>query len=93
MIKVLVDTNVIVNYLTHREDKYRESLIQVMEACSAKELEGYVAFHQKTRTDTTSFSYGDEVRYFTFFAIIYQSFNELRLQVGRTISIRSVWKI
>ena len=44
MIKVLVDTNVIVNYLTHREDKYRESSIQVMEACSAKELEGYVAF-------------------------------------------------
>ena len=43
--KILVDTNVIINYLTRREDKYRESSIQVMDICSRKELEGYVAFH------------------------------------------------
>ena len=45
MIKVLVDTNVIINYLTRREDKYRESSIQVMEMCTEHQLEGYVAFH------------------------------------------------
>ena len=45
MMKILVDTNVIINYLTEREDKYRESSIQVMEMCAAKKIEGYVAFH------------------------------------------------
>lgn len=43
--KILVDTNVIINYLTRREDKYRASSIEVMERCAAKEIEGYVAFH------------------------------------------------
>ncbi len=45
MMKVLVDTNVILNYLTGREDKYLEESIQVMLMCSQKKLEGYVAFH------------------------------------------------
>ncbi len=45
MMKILVDTNVIINYLTRREDKYRASSIEVMERCAAKEIEGYVAFH------------------------------------------------
>ena len=45
MMKILVDTNVIINYLTRREDKYRESSIQVMELCADKTLYGYVAFH------------------------------------------------
>ena len=43
--KVLVDTNVILNYLTGREDKYLEESIQVILMCSQKKLEGYVAFH------------------------------------------------
>ena len=43
--KVLVDTNVIINYLTHRDDKYRDSSIQVMEICASKAIEGYIAFH------------------------------------------------
>ena len=45
MMKILVDTNVVINYLTRREDKYRESSIQIMEMCSDKKIEGYVAFH------------------------------------------------
>ena len=45
MMNILVDTNVIINYLTHREDKYRETSIQVMEMCADKKIKGYVAFH------------------------------------------------
>ncbi len=45
MMKILVDTNVIINYLTEREDKYKESSIQVMEMCADRKIEGYVAFH------------------------------------------------
>ena len=45
MMKVLVDANVIINFLTRREDKYRESSIQVMDMCADKMIEGYIAFH------------------------------------------------
>ncbi|MBR0248596.1 MAG: PIN domain-containing protein [Synergistaceae bacterium] len=45
MIKVLIDTNVILNYLTGREDKYLEESIQVMSMCSQNKIKGYVAFH------------------------------------------------
>lgn len=40
MMRVLVDTNVIINYLTEREDKYRESSNKVMKICAAKTIEG-----------------------------------------------------
>ena len=45
MMKVLVDTNVIINYLTCREDKYSEESRQVMDMCTEHKIEGYVAFH------------------------------------------------
>lgn len=45
MMKILVDTNVIINYLTCREDKYSEESRQVMTMCAKEKLEGYVAFH------------------------------------------------
>ena len=45
MMKILVDTNVIINYLTCREDKYSEESRQVMDMCSDNKFEGYVAFH------------------------------------------------
>ena len=45
MMKVLVDTNVIITYLTEREDKYSAESRQVMEMCAAKKIEGYIAFH------------------------------------------------
>ena len=43
--KILVDTNVIINYLSGREDDYAESSDQIMMMCVQNELEGYVAFH------------------------------------------------
>ena len=45
MMNILVDTNVIITYLTERDDKYKESSIQVMKMCADKIIEGYVAFH------------------------------------------------
>ncbi len=45
MIKILVDTNVIINYLTGREDKYSEESDQIMTMCAEHKLEGYAAFH------------------------------------------------
>ena len=33
MMKILVDTNVIINYLTNREDKYSEESSQIMMKC------------------------------------------------------------
>ena len=43
--KILVDTNVIINYLSGREDNYAESSDQIMMMCAQNQLEGYVAFH------------------------------------------------
>ena len=43
--KVLVDTNVIINYLTGREDKYSDESSQIMLMCTKRQIEGYTAFH------------------------------------------------
>lgn len=42
---VLVDANVILNYITDREDPFRLSSNKTMELCSQDIIEGYVAFH------------------------------------------------
>lgn len=42
---VLVDTNVLLNYITNREDAYLEQSIKIVEMCAKEELNGYVAFH------------------------------------------------
>ena len=41
---VLIDTNVIIDYLTERNGFF-ESSRNVMEICSSKDVQGYVAFH------------------------------------------------
>lgn len=41
----LIDTNVILNYITDREDRFRDSSKAVMELCSQGKFEGYIAFH------------------------------------------------
>lgn len=41
----LIDTNVILNYITDREDRFRESSKIVMDLCSQGKAEGYIAFH------------------------------------------------
>ncbi len=43
--KVLLDANVIMTFLTRREDQYKHESIAVMQKCIDKALEGFVAFH------------------------------------------------
>lgn len=42
---VLIDTNVLLNYLTNREDAYLEQSIRIVEMCAKGECVGYIAFH------------------------------------------------
>lgn len=41
----LIDTNVILNYITDREDKYRNSSKEVIDLCSQGKVDGFIAFH------------------------------------------------
>ena len=42
---VLIDTNVLLNYITNREDKYLNESIKIVELCALGKLSGYIAFH------------------------------------------------
>ena len=44
---VLIDTNVIIDFLVAREPFY-DSALHVMEKCASGEAEGYMAFHSLT---------------------------------------------
>lgn len=41
----LIDTNVIINFITKRDDPYKNDCLKVMELCSENAFEGYIAFH------------------------------------------------
>lgn len=41
----LIDTNVILNYITDREDRFRDSSKVIMDLCSQGRVDGYIAFH------------------------------------------------
>ena len=42
---VLIDTNILLNYLTNRDDDYLEQSIKIVEMCAKGECIGYIAFH------------------------------------------------
>lgn len=42
---VLIDTNVLLNYITNREDKYLDESIRIVELCAMGKINGYIAFH------------------------------------------------
>ncbi len=42
---ILIDTNVLINYLTNREDPFLEESIQIMKLCACDAIHGYYAFH------------------------------------------------
>lgn len=44
-IKVLMDTNILLTYVSGREDNYTEAIEDIIESCVEEESEGYVAFH------------------------------------------------
>lgn len=39
---VLIDTNILLNYITNREDKYLNDSIRIVELCALGKLNGYV---------------------------------------------------
>lgn len=42
---VLIDVNVLLNYITNREDKYLDASVRIVELCALGKLHGYIAFH------------------------------------------------
>ena len=42
---LLIDTNILLNYLTNRDDSYLEQSIEVVSMCASGECTGYIAFH------------------------------------------------
>ena len=42
---LLIDTNILLNYLTNREDTYLEQSVKIVEMCAKGECAGYIAFH------------------------------------------------
>ena len=41
----LIDANVILNYITEREDPFRDASKKVVELCARERFTGYIAFH------------------------------------------------
>ncbi len=42
---VLIDTNVVINYITGRDDDEKEASRKIMELCASDYLQGFLAFH------------------------------------------------
>ena len=42
---ILIDANVILNYITEREDSFLEASKKIMKLCAEEKINGYVAFH------------------------------------------------
>lgn len=41
----LIDTNVIMNFITKRDDLYKEECFKVIQFCAENAFKGYIAFH------------------------------------------------
>ena len=42
---LLIDTNILLNYLTNRADPYLEQSVEIVRRCASSEFTGYIAFH------------------------------------------------
>lgn len=42
---LLIDTNILLNYLTNRDDPYLEQSIEIVGMCASGKCTGYIAFH------------------------------------------------
>ncbi|MBQ9564544.1 MAG: PIN domain-containing protein [Synergistaceae bacterium] len=45
LIDALIDTNVVLNYITEREDPFRDESKRVVELCARERFYGFIAFH------------------------------------------------
>lgn len=43
--EALIDTNVLITFLTDREDPYLKSSYKILELCDSGKIKGYMAFH------------------------------------------------
>ena len=43
--KLLIDTNIALTYLSGRDDPYKEASGQILKLCAEERIEGYLAFH------------------------------------------------
>ncbi len=43
--RILIDTNIVVNYLTKRQDKFTQDSIAIINECAEGKMKGFVAFH------------------------------------------------
>ena len=43
--KVLIDTNVAITYISGRDDPYAAEIEQIMRLCAQEKIEGFLAFH------------------------------------------------
>ena len=43
--EVLIDTNVLINYITNRPDTYLSESVEMIRLCAERHLTGYYAFH------------------------------------------------
>ncbi len=41
----LIDTNVIINFITKRDDPYKDACFEVIKLCAENAFDGYLAFH------------------------------------------------
>ena len=42
---ILIDTNILLNYITSRPDSYLEQSVEIVRKCAMNECTGYIAFH------------------------------------------------
>ena len=42
---LLIDTNILLNYITNRADPYLEASVEIVRRCARGECTGYIAFH------------------------------------------------
>ena len=42
---LLIDTNILLNYITNRKDPYLEQSVEIVRKCAIGECTGYIAFH------------------------------------------------
>ena len=60
--KVLIDTNVALNFVSGREDKYSEQSDRIMLLCAEERVEGFLAFHSLSTIWYVTRKAPDEIR-------------------------------
>ena len=60
--RVLIDTNILLTYLSGREDRYSDECEKIIEMCSDGHIEGIVAFHSLSTIWYVTRKFPEEIR-------------------------------